>query len=421
MNTNDQIYRALQQHLDKGPVGFPATPSGVEVTLLKKLFTPLHAQIASHLSTIKLESPKTIHHRLQKNGVAMSLADLKSALDVMAYKGLILAYSEGFNEKHYKNAGMSAGGIIDFQVNRFTKDLMELFDQYHKEVFAGAENTGRRSIPQLRTVPVSTSIPTPEKHSVATYDDVRSLLDASPGPFAVANCMCRQTRDMQGTPCKYSDIRETCLQIGPDHARQYVDMGIARYVNKDEALGILEKAEKAGFILQPENSLKPEAICCCCGDCCMLLSTLKKAPKPALMYASNYYVTVDSAFCKACGECVKRCQLDARTLSLPFVKGDKEGFYNSSISPSPSTGEGWGVGESKGGNGMVSVVNLDRCIGCGNCVITCKTGATRLVKKDVALVPPRDKDAAFMKIMSAKVGRWNMLKLRLKMLLRMRV
>jgi electron transport complex protein RnfB len=411
MDNENQFYRALQHHLDKGSVGFPPTPSGIEITLLKKLFTPLQARIAVHLSTIKLETAKTIRRRLQKSGVTLSLADLKSALDAMAYKGLILAYSEGFKEKHYKNAGMSAGGIIDFQVNRFTKDVMEVFDQYHKEAFASAENTGRRSIPQLRTVPVSTSIPTPEKHSVATYDDVRSLLDTSPGPFAVANCMCRQTRDMQGTPCKYSDIRETCLQIGPDHARQYVDMGIARYVNKDEALEILKKAEQAGFILQPENSLKPEAICCCCGDCCMLLSTLKKAPKPALMYATNYYVTVDSALCKACGECVKRCQLDARTLEntpLPL---------NLSLEGRGIKGEGDSEGEKR----LASVVNLDRCIGCGNCVITCKTGATRLVKKDVALVPPKDKDAAFMKIMSAKVGRWNMLKLRLKMLLGMRV
>jgi ferredoxin len=191
---------------------------------------------------------------------------------------------------------------------------------------------------------------------------------------------------MEGAPCKYSDIRETCLQIGPDHARQYVEMGIARYVSKEEALGILARAEQAGFILQPENSLKPEAICCCCGDCCGLLSAVKKAPRPADMYATNYYVTVDAKLCKACGNCVKRCQLEAREI----VNG-------------------------------ASVVNLDRCIGCGNCVITCPSGATKLVKKETSLVPPKDKDAAFMKIMSAKVGRWGMLKLRLKMLLGMRV
>jgi len=44
-----------------------------------------------------------------------------------------------------------------------------------------------------------------------------------------------------------------------------------------------------------------------------------------------------------------------------------------------------------------------------------------MVKKAEELVPPKDKDSTFMKIMSRKVGRWNMLKLRLKMLLGLRV
>lgn len=68
-----------------------------------------------------------------------------------------------------------------------------------------------------------------------------------------------------------------------------------------------------------------------------------------------------------------------------------------------------------------ATVNLDRCIGCGNCVITCESGATRLYKKDKELVPPKDKDATYMKIMSRKIGGWNMFKLKLKILLGLRV
>jgi electron transport complex protein RnfB len=403
---NDALYRALQKHLDKGPVGFPATVSGIEITLLQKLFTPQEARIAICLSTIKLEPIKTIYRRLRKSGSDMSFEELKPALDAMARRGLILVYSSSFKERHYKNAGVTPGGIIDFQVNRITKELSDVFNKYHQESFAQAEMTGKRSIAQLRTIPVSQSIPVAEKHSVATYDDVRSLLNASPGPFAVANCICRQTKDMEGTPCKYSPIRETCLQIGTDHARQYVEMGIARYINKEEAFNILERAQVAGFILQPENSKHPEAICCCCGDCCGLLSAVKKAPRPADMYATNYYAIVDVALCKACGACVKRCQLEARTIQTTPLPN------NLSLD-----GRGKGEGETK----SVSVVNLDRCIGCGNCVITCTSKATRLIKKEKNLVPPKDKETTYMKILSDKVGPWNMLKLRLKMLLGMRV
>ena len=104
------------------------------------------------------------------------------------------------------------------------------------------------------------------------------------------------------------------------------------------------------------------------------------------MYASNYYAEVDTEVCEGCGTCVKRCQLEARTL----VDGK-------------------------------AVVNLDRCIGCGNCVVTCETGASRMVQKETQLVPPKDKDTMFMNVMARKTGRWNVFKLRLKMLLGMRV
>ena len=36
----DKIYRELQKHLDRQPIGFPATKSGVELKILTRLFTP---------------------------------------------------------------------------------------------------------------------------------------------------------------------------------------------------------------------------------------------------------------------------------------------------------------------------------------------------------------------------------------------
>ena len=50
MTAKIDAYRILQQHLDKMPVGYPATKSGVEIDLLKAIFTPLEAEIATHLN-----------------------------------------------------------------------------------------------------------------------------------------------------------------------------------------------------------------------------------------------------------------------------------------------------------------------------------------------------------------------------------
>ncbi len=386
MDIENQPYRDLQKHLDKGPVGYPATESGADIRFLKHFFTPEEAKIAMHISNIKLEPIERICTRVKKSEMSISINELKRILDQMMLKGTILVYKEGYTEPHYKNAGVSAGGMYDFQVDRLTKELVDDFLAYHTESFARVETTGTVRVPQLRTIPVEKSVPLPEKYQVATYDNVRYLVENASGPLAVANCVCRQTKDFQGQSCKHSNLREVCLQIGTDHARQYVDMGIARYITKEEAFDILEKSQEAGFILQPENSLRPETICICCGDCCGLLAEVVRTLRPADLYASNYYVKIYPELCTGCGTCIKRCQLEARLL----VDGK-------------------------------ATVNLDRCIGCGNCVITCESGATRLYKKDKELVPPKDKDATYMKIMSRKIGGWNMFKLKLKILLGLRV
>ena len=39
MTKNDDIYRNLQKHLNRQPVGYPKTISGVELKVLKHIFT----------------------------------------------------------------------------------------------------------------------------------------------------------------------------------------------------------------------------------------------------------------------------------------------------------------------------------------------------------------------------------------------
>ncbi|GAH41687.1 unnamed protein product, partial [marine sediment metagenome] len=85
-NKNIDVYRELQKHLDKMPVGFPATESGIEIKLLKHLFTLEQAEIGLKLKFIG-EQAKKVHRRLKETGV--SLEDLEKKLDEMYFKGLI--------------------------------------------------------------------------------------------------------------------------------------------------------------------------------------------------------------------------------------------------------------------------------------------------------------------------------------------
>ena len=66
-----------------------------------------------------------------------------------------------------------------------------------------------------------------------------------------------------------TEHEESCLLIGPDQARRYVNMDSGRFISREEVFEKLEAAQKDGLVLQPENNQAPEAICCCCGDCCV--------------------------------------------------------------------------------------------------------------------------------------------------------
>jgi electron transport complex protein RnfB len=365
--SNDLVFRQLQEHLDDSPEGFPAAQFGADIRILKRLFTPEDAQVALQLSAMKPLPVSTIQRRLKKNRLSITADRLRQILEDMVQKGTILAIREGYREVHYQNAGVSAGGIYDFQVNRLTPELISDFEEYHMESIAKPTKKGAHRLLPLRTIPVERSIPRPAKQLIASYENAKQLIIDVPGPIAVANCICRQTKDIKGQSCQHTSLRESCLQIGKDHARQYVDMGIARYITKEEAFEILEKAQRDGLILQPENSQNPEAICCCCGDCCAELTAVSRHPQPSKLYSTNYYVEVSTQLCSHCGECVKRCQLNARLMT-----------------------EG------------TPVVNLDRCIGCGNCVVTCVSGATRLMAKHPAEIPPKTKNEMYLQMLSAK-------------------
>lgn len=369
MVSEDQVYRDLRKFLETVPAGgFSATESGSDIRLLKRLFTLEEAKIAPFL-TRKPEPIKTVYDRVTKSGMSISIEELRRVLDSMLRKGLLRPYYEGYDETYYSCTDTTAGGLISVQVDRLSPEVIGDILSWKTEV--DEENPPPpREHSALRTVPVQKSVPQPEKFLVGNYDDVRKLVEDAPGPFAVANCICRQITRVMGGKCAVTDLEESCLIVGPDHARRYVDMGIGRFITREEVFDILAKAEKDGLVLQPENSQRPEAICCCCGDCCVFLKKWKHHPRPADLYLSNYYAEVDPELCTGCETCIERCQLEARVM----------------------------VDD-------VATVNIDRCIGCGHCVAICSANANQLRKKEEKLVPVKDKEIFYGNLFSSRQGR----------------
>jgi len=237
---------------------------------------------------------------------------------------------------------------------------------------------------QMRTVPINQSIPV--EHPVATYDQIRSLVDASPGPFVVLPCICRRSKAMRNKPCAKVAREETCLAFG-DMARMVLRRKHCREVSRKEVLEILSQNEADGLVLQPENARQPEFVCACCGCCCGMLSIQKVLPHPVDFWASTYCAEVSPVACSQCGTCVSRCQVGAVTLA---------------------------------GHSGEAKIDPSRCIGCGLCVPTCPSEAILLRKKDAEPVPPANTEDLYDKVLANKKGALGQLKLLMKVALRMK-
>lgn len=352
------VYRELQQHLDKFAVGFPTTESGVEIRILKHLFTLEEAKIATKLSD-KYESLDAIYERAKD--LVGSINELKLVLDKMISKGSIHCKKVD-GERNYANAYIVVG-MYEYQLHKLSKEFLEDMRQYAGETL-GLELFGY-GITQFRTIPVEVSVTS--EHDLPTYDELVKVVENISGPIVLVDCICRQAHEIIEGPCEVTSRKETCMGFG-DFAQMYIDEGWGRGISKEEALNILRKNEEEGLVLQGENAKRPGFICSCCGCCCGVLSTLKEFPNVAQFLHPRYHAQIDPELCIGCGTCIDRCQLDA-------IKTRKE----------------------------VSKVNIKRCIGCGNCVAVCPEEAITLIKKDKVAELPEDEEDMFERILEAKM------------------
>lgn len=324
------LYRRLAKHLDDLPGGFPETKSGVELRILKRLFTPEDAELALSLTLIA-EEPHVIAKR-----AGITLEDASKRLLEMEKKGLIYGTRSKDNIHRY-TALQFIVGIWEFQVDKLNPELIRDVDEYMPY---WVDIDVWKKVPQIRSIPVGEAIDS--QLEVTSYESAEKLVNKK-DKIAVAPCVCRTEQQMIGKGC--DKPLETCLTFGTG-AEFYVRNGMGRYITKEEALSILKKANAAGLVLSPGNSQEGTFICACCGCCCGVLRTLKTYPKPATIVSSSFEAKLNKEKCVNCGVCIERCQMNALE------------FENDEIS-----------------------LNNDRCIGCGLCVTTCPTGALTLIRK----------------------------------------
>lgn len=369
MEKNEQAYIRLQRHLDSQPVGFPATRSKSELRILKHIFTPDEAEIATCL-TYKSEPIEAVFARA--GHLSASPDALAEVLDAIEKKGGVgIVIKEG--RKYYCNLPLVVG-MFEFQLGRLTPEFIKDFDEYTSDKRFGIDFISAK-LPQMRTIPIAKSIR--PQHRVSTFDEVAVLVRQAEAPFVILECICRKKKEMEGTACGVTDRKETCMAVGRV-AEGAVRNSIGREITRDEAMAILEQNQKQGLVLQPSNTEKAEFICSCCGCCCGMLRMHRRLPKPLDYWVSNFHAVVDIAACNGCGTCEKRCQVRAIGVSGKQAK---------------------------------AALDLNRCIGCGACVPTCPQEAISLTKKPVEVKPPQTWEALYDIIGANKKGPWGKAKL----------
>ncbi|MCP3966597.1 MAG: 4Fe-4S ferredoxin [Lentisphaerae bacterium] len=353
-------YKALKAHLNKQPVGYPRTLTGVENRLLTEIFTPIEASTALYL-TSHFETLETIHKRSKEDGV--STDDLKQRLENMGEKGCIFI--------RYRNK-IAQYALHPFVVGMFEMQLYRLTPGYFMDTLNyGIQGFGMEylstKVPQMRIIPIEKSINV--EHNIATYDEVRTLVDSSPNNLRLVSCVCKSGKDLLDESCKITKRREVCLLLH-DFADSASRRDWGHKVKKAEAMEMLAQGEKEGLMLMTSNMKEPQVICSCCGCCCGITSTIRSMPRPSDFTASNFTALFDQEACNGCKKCLKRCQMKAFILDQNTKKP---------------------IG-----------INSGKCVGCGLCVFTCKTKAITLNKKEQSTVPPQNHDELYEIIANGK-------------------
>jgi len=328
------VFRRLQEHLDRYSIGFPATESGIEIEMLKEMFTEEEAAMFTVL-TAELETPDSVARRIKR-----PVKEVARQLENMAKKGLLFRRREGQSVEY--GAIPFIHGLLEFQIDREDKDVKKIVKMAGTYINEKLKHSMAERVDLfMRTIPVHRSVA--DTRQVAPYEDAHEIL-RNEELIVVTDCACRKQKSLFGKDC--GRPLEVCFMFGP-MGKYYLENGLGRQVDLEEAFAILDKAHDAGLITQTATAQKPFTMCNCCVCCCGFLRAASKYPKPAELVFSNYVVEVDRSKCSGCEKCVERCGMKA-------IKMSEDG---------------------------VAETDFDRCIGCGLCVTACPENARQLVLK----------------------------------------
>jgi Pyruvate/2-oxoacid:ferredoxin oxidoreductase delta subunit len=345
------VYRELLPVMQKRGGDFSGMDIPEFYAMVEEMFTPREAEINNAMP----RGPFAAADLAKANG--WDPQEVGSALEAMADKGLCVAVRMG-EQTIYQSARFMPG-ILEFQfmpgrTGERDRKMAQLIYAY-KKAFNERSETGKPAFPVNRVITVDRKVAA--GNQVHTYDQVQSFIDKY-DPIAVSTCFCRHAAVLRGEDI-HGMPNDVCMNFGMAAQFAIERLG-ARRVDKQEALAVLERAEKAGLIHMSTNVSSDIGFICNCDRWhCVAVTRALAKPKPGLFFNSGFEPIFDAERCEACETCIERCPADALAM----------------------------------GSNNVPALDPDRCFGCAVCATGCPTDAISMVTRPGFEAPPADTKA----------------------------
>ena len=308
----EKILKLGQKITDRIPAKLrPLTAEDPEYWGLAGLVTDEMADVALKM---KVRKPMTLPQLVKATGKPAE--ELEPLLYQMSYVGLLEYNWE--NERHEKQyvLPMFVPGSAEFfnMQKSQIQDHPEVTAFFERMTFLPLEHITAMVPPGgagigMHVIPVEKAIET-ENQSV-DIERISHWLKKYDGKYAASPCSCRMSRARMGEGCG-DDPEDWCIGVG-DMADYLVETKKGHYVDYDEVMRILKRAEDNGFVHQITNidgENKIFAICNCNVNICNALRTSQLFNTPN-MSRSAYVARVTPENCVACGRCVEYCPAGA--------------------------------------------------------------------------------------------------------------
>ena len=329
------VYEKLRELLDLHPFGCPPAPEVIEI--LKILFTEDEAKVALGLAF----RPFTVEEIACRAGVDTQEAGER--LESLADKGLVFARQK---KEVWGYALFDILRILENPLRKLIPDETKNKSiPFLKNYVPTLNQSFNSPTSYLRVIPIQEKIETAP--GILFHDKLYDLIDRAK-VVGIARCACRELEQKCDGP------REACM-VFDETCTFLVNRGFARYLTKEEMKQKAREFNKAGLVLQVNNTRdRLDMVCNCCSCCCGPLRAVREFGNPRAITRSPFIPVWEMEHCDGCGICAEeRCPMKA----IGMVEGKP-------------------------------VWQFDRCIGCGLCATGCPNGAIHLKREAEIPEPP---------------------------------